>query len=389
MAIDALNFHDLRRLAKSRLPRGIFEYIDRGTEDEHGLRHLRNAFEACRIEPHMLTGGTQRSLAVELFGERYALPLVAAPTAFTGLVWHKGEIALAHAAADANIAYCAATEAVTSLEEIAAASPRPVWFQLYLWEDQNLWTQLLRNAWACGVRTLVVTVDTPVYANREFNQRNGFGVPFRFSAKNMLDVATHPRWALQVMGRYAASGSLPDFANYPAHYRHDILGRGPPKKMRHMPGLSWDHVDELRREWKGNLVLKGILRSDDALRAAEHGVDGIVVSSHGGRNLDSAVAPIEVLQRIADAVGDRMTILADSGVQRGSDVFKLLAAGARAVMIGRAFLYGTAAGGKTGAAHAIHLLGKELDTTMALSGSPSLDAIGKARVTKPFSKTTG
>lgn len=377
MAIDALNFHDLRRLAKSRLPRGIFEYIDRGTEDEHGLRHLRNAFEACRLEPHMLTGGTQRSLAVELFGERYALPFVAAPTAFTGLVWHKGEIALADAAADANIAYCAATEAVTSLDEIAAASPRPVWFQLYLWEDQNLWRQLLRNAWSCGVRTLVVTVDTPVYANREFNQRNGFGVPFRFSPKNMLDVATHPRWALQVLRRYAASGSLPDFANYPAEYRHNILGREPAKKMRHMPGLSWDHVDELRREWKGSLVLKGILRPDDALQAAERGVDGIVVSSHGARNLDSAVAPIEVLRQIADAVGGRMTILADSGVQRGSDVFKLIAAGAKAVMIGRAFLYGTAAGGKKGAARAIDLLGKELDTTMALSGRSSLEAIGR------------
>ncbi|EUB99864.1 L-lactate dehydrogenase (cytochrome) [Rhizobium sp. CF080] len=375
MAIDALNFHELRQLAKARLPRGIFEYIDRGSEDERGLQHLRNLFDEHRIAPHVLTGGETRSLAVELFGERYASPLIAAPTAFTGLVWHKGEVALAHAAAAAGIPYCAATEAVTSIEEIAAASSRPVWFQLYLWEDKRLWKRLLETAWACGVRTLVLTVDTPVFAKREFNLRNGFGIPFRFSAKNMLDVVTHPRWAFQVLGRYAISGALPDFANYPPEYRHNILGRGPKARMRHMPGLSWDHIGDVRREWKGNLLLKGILRPDDAVKAASAGMNGIVVSSHGARNLDSAAAPIEVLQRITETAGNHLTILADSGIQRGSDIYKLLASGAKAVMVGRAFLYGTAVAGQAGAEHSINMLTGELDTTMALAGCSSVCSI--------------
>lgn len=384
MSVDALNFHELRALARSRLPRGIFEYIDRGSEDESCLRHHRSAFEACRIHPTILAGGAARSLDVELFGERYALPFIAAPTAFTGLVWHKGEIALARAAERAGIAYCAATEAVTSLEEIAASSQCPLWFQLYLWEDETLWRELLQKAWGLGVRTLALTVDTPVYAKREFNQRNGFGVPFRFSLRSIFDVATHPHWALGVLGRYAAAGALPDFANYPPEYRPNVLGRGTVKKMRLMPGLSWTHVDAIRRAWKGNLVLKGILRRDDAVKAAEHGVDGIVVSSHGARNLDTSVAPIEVLQPIADAVGERMTILADSGIQRGSDIFKLLACGAKAVMVGRAFLYGTAVGGEAGASCAIDILRQELDITMALAGSESLKTLTRSACEPPM-----
>lgn len=381
MSIDVLNFHELRAAARSRLPRGIFEYIDRGSEDESGLRNLRSAFEGCRIHPRVLTGSHERSLGVELFGERYDLPFIAAPTAFTGLVWHKGEIALARAAENAGIAYCAATEAVTPIEEIAAASPRSLWFQLYLWEDENLTLHLIRKAWSLGVRTLVLTVDTPVFPKREYNQRNGFAVPFRFSARNVFDVVSHPRWSLGVLGRYAAAGSLPGFANYPAEYRSNVLGRGAVKTMRHIGGLSWAHVDTIRCEWKGNLVLKGILRADDAMKACEHGINGIVVSSHGARNLDSAVAPIEVLQSICDAVGKRMTVLADSGIQRGSDIFKLLACGAKAVMIGKGLLYGTAVGGEAGAAQVIEMLRHELDTTMALAGHTSLKSIEPAAIT--------
>lgn len=373
MTIDALNFSELRELAKVRLPRGIFEYIDRGTEGEQALSQHRRTFDTCTITPNVLTGGRQRSLGTELFGQRYALPLIAAPTAFTGLVWYKGEIALAKATEAAGIPYCAATEAVTSLEEVAAAVSGPVWFQLYLWEDEALWKQLLRTAWSCGVRTLVLTVDTPVYAKREFNTRNGFAMPFEFSARNISDVALHPRWTAGVLGRYAANGQLPDFANYPPEYRQDILGRGSPLKMQHKQGLSWDDLRAVRQEWKGNLVVKGILRADDAVRVAEHGADGIVISSHGARNLDSAPPPLTVLESIVNAVGERLVILADSGVQRGSDVFKLLAAGAKAVMVGRAFLYGTAAAGGQGATHAIEILRRELDTTMAMAGCQNLE----------------
>lgn len=380
MALDALNYDELRQIAKARLPRGIFEYIDRGTEDESALSDLRRAFDQMRIVPRVLTAGSSRSQAVEIFGETYSAPLIVAPTAFTGLVWHEGEIALARAAARAGIAYCAATEAITDIGRIAAASKRPVWFQLYLWEGERLWRDLIGRAWLNGVRTLVLTVDTPVFAKREFNTRNGFGVPFKFSARSIADVASHPRWATQVLGRYLMNGGWPNFGNYPADYRQDILNRRAVKPMRHEPDLSWEHVAKIRSNWTGNLIVKGILRPDDARRAQAAGVDGIVVSSHGGRNFDSAVAPITVLEDIARAVGDDMVVLADSGVRRGSDVFKLLACGARAVLVGRAFLYGTAAGGEAGAYRTKEILTDELDRTMAFSGCRTVDDIRTSRL---------
>jgi (S)-mandelate dehydrogenase len=378
MAVDALNFHELRAIAKSRLPRGIFEYVDRGTEDETCIQHNHAALAQMRIAPGVLTSGAVRHQSIELFGEKYAAPFIVAPTAFTGLVWYEGEIALARAAARFGIPYCAATEAITSLERISAASPRPLWFQLYLWEEEMLWRALLDTAWANNVRTLVVTVDTPVFAKREFNVRNGFGIPFKFSAKSIADVMSHPRWTVGVLARYLVRGGFPNFANYPDDYRQGILGRKLSKTMRHEPNLSWEHVKTLRSAWKGNLVVKGILRVDDALKAASMGIDGIVVSNHGGRNLDSAVAPIDVLSDIADAVGDKLTIMADSGVRRGSDIFKLLASGAKSVLVGRAFLYGTAADGENGALYTATILADELDKTMAFSGCSDIRDIDNA-----------
>lgn len=377
MALDVLNFAELRRRARARLPRGIFEYIDRGAEDEVAHRRNRQVFEETRILPRALTGGSPRSLAVELFGRSYPSPVIVAPTAFAGLVWHRGEIALARAAAKAGIVFCAATEAITAVEEIAAASPGELWFQLYLWEREELWRALLEKAWAGGVRTLMVTVDTQVYPKREFNTRNGFGVPFRFGLRNTLDVALHPRWALGVLGRYLAGGGLPNFANYPPAYRQTLLNSRKVPKMRHEPDLGWEHIRKVRDAWRGTLILKGILRPEDALRAAELGAEGIVVSNHGGRILDSAPAPLEVLPAIAAAVGGRLTLLADSGVQRGSDVFKLLAAGAKGVLVGRTFLYGTALGGTAGALKALEILDSELDRVMALSGCKSIATIDR------------
>lgn len=371
---NALNYHDLRRAAKRRLPRGVFEYIDRGSEDETALKQTREAFESRRIAPRALVVG-ERSTKLSLFGEDYELPIVAAPTAFAGLVWRDGELELARAADAAGAPYCAATSAIASVEKIAAASQRPIWFQLYLWEQEELWRDLVARAWAAGVRTLVLTIDTNVPPKREFNARNGFGMPFRFTPRNVADVLLHPRWAAQVLLRPLAQGGWPALENYPPSHRPNILAQNGAAKLRHHPELSWDHVRKLRDAWKGSLVLKGVLRVEDAIRAAELGVDGVVVSNHGARNLDSVVAPISVLASISEAVGDKLTILADSGVQRGSDVFKLLAHGAKAVLVGRAFLYGTAAGGRDGAAQAIEILRDELATTMIFAGYPSLEAL--------------
>lgn len=265
--------------------------------------------------------------------------------------------------------FCAATEAISSVEEIAASATAPIWFQLYLWEMEEFTRDLLQHTWNAGVRTLVVTCDNAVAANREYNTRNGFGMPLKFSGRNICDVALHPRWALGVFARYLATGHVPSFANYPDGYRTSILAKS--RALRYDLDISWEHIRRLRDLWKGNLVLKGFLRVDDAIVAAKLGADGIVVSNHGGRNLDSAVAPIEVLAGIVDAVGERMTVISDSGVQRGSDILKLLAIGAKAVMLGRILLYGTAVGGMAGASQTIGMLRRELDIAMGMSGCRS------------------
>lgn len=383
---DFLNYGELRELAKRRLPRGIFEYIDRGTEDENALRRNRHALDAVRIKPRVLTGGGARSQAVSLFGQIHETPIIAAPTAFTGLVWYRGEVELARAAAANGMPYCAGSEAITSVEEIAAAAAGPIWFQLHVWEREEFTRDLLQRAWDSGVRTLVVTCDNAVAANREYNTRNGFGMPFRYSASNVCDVALHPRWALDVFARYLAAGHVPACANYPDGYRSSVLsGR---KALRHEPDLGWEHMRRLRDLWQGNLVLKGILRVDDATLAAKLGVDGIVVSNHGGRNLDSAVAPIEELAEIVDGVGEQMTVIADSGIRRGSDILKLLAVGAKAVMVGRILLYGTAVGGMAGATRTIEILRRELDTAMGMSGCKDIRKLDRSLIEMP-SKSDG
>lgn len=372
-SLDFQNFSEVRAIAKRRLPRGIFEYIDRGTEDERALTSNRSGYDRVKIRPSVLKGDTTpRSTSVTLFGVDYVSPIVVTPTAFAGLVRYRGEIELAQAAAEFGIPYCAATEAITSVEEIADASSAPVWFQLYVWDKEKLSYDLMDRAWSKGARTLVLTADTAAMPKREFNRRNGFDVPFRFSTKNVLDVAFHPGWALAVLGRYFATSGLPNFANYPPQYRKNLLKRGGGPSLNLMPDLNWGHVRRVREHWKGNLIVKGILRTEDALMARDIGADGVVVSNHGGRMFDSAVSPIEVLREIADSVGTDMTILADSSVQRGSDVFKLIASGAKAVLVGRSMLYGTAAAGRKGAMHMMKILSDEVGLTMDLSGCRSL-----------------
>ncbi|MCK1468824.1 alpha-hydroxy acid oxidase [Bradyrhizobium sp. CW10] len=377
---DFLNHKELRALAKRRLPRGLFEYIDRGTEDEHAIRRNRHALDAVRIRPRVLTGGSPRVQAISLFGETHDTPMIVAPTALAGLVWYRGEIELARAAGASGMPFCAATDAITTVEEIAAASTGPIWLQLYLWDKEECTRDLLKRAWDRGVRTLVVTCDNAVASNREYNTRNGFGMPFRFTARNVSDVALHPRWVVGVFARYLATGQIPAFANHPAEHRSSIFKS---KTLGYNLDLGWENIRRLRDLWKGNLVLKGFLRVDDALLAATHGADGIVVSNHGGRNLDSAVAPIEVVAEIADAVGEKLIVIADSGVRRGSDILKLLAAGAKAVMLGRILLYGTAVGGMSGASQTIAMLRRELETAMGMSGCRDLRQVDRNLIEMP------
>ncbi|PGH57764.1 alpha-hydroxy-acid oxidizing enzyme [Azospirillum palustre] len=362
-----LNIDELRLRARRFLPRGLFEYIDRGTEDETSLRRLRDSFAQAELTPRVLVDCSGRQTGVTLFGRDRPMPFVVAPTAAAGLVRYDGEVLLARAARAAGIPFGVSTQSITSIEAIAESGAE-LWFQLYVWRDRSLTHGLLDRVAACGVDTLILTVDTAVSPKREYNRHNGFSVPVTPSLRGALDVARHPAWAVGVLLRLLANGGWPGYAHYPAQFRTRITDAAAHDPIRLCDRVNWDDVAELRRRWRGRIILKGLLAPEDALRAAAAGVEAIVVSNHGGRNLDCAPSPLTVLPRIMDAVGDRLTVLADSGVRRGSDAAKLLAAGAAAVLLGRAPLFGLAAGGQAGAEHALAILRDELDLTMGLLG---------------------
>jgi L-lactate dehydrogenase (cytochrome) len=371
----ALNYGDIRALARSRLPRGLFEYIDRGAEDEVALAAMRAAWDRVKLDPSVLVDVSVRRHDTELFGQRIGLPVVIAPTALAGLVWYDGEVALALAAAKAGIPFCVSTQSVTPIERIATSGAR-LWFQLYVWRDRKLMYRLLDRARGAGAETLVLTVDTAVGPNREYNVRNGFGIPLQPSLRAGIDVLAHPRWLLNVFLRQLMAEGVPSYAHYPPEFKTRITRPAVADALRLDDRVSWADVAELRRHWRGPFLLKGILRVDDARRALEHGLDGIVVSSHGARNLDSARPSIDALPEIVAEVGQRMTVLVDSGVRRGSHIVKALALGAKAVLVGRATLYGTAVAGEAGATRMLDLLRDELDRTMGLIGRTTIASIG-------------
>ena len=378
----AQNIEDLRTLAKRRLPRGIFEYIDRGTEDEVALRENRAAFERIRLRPRMLVDVSQRSTAATVMGRTHAMPVIVAPTGAAGLVWFEGELAIAKAAAAADIPFTLATGSMTAMEKVANQAGGRLWFQLYMWADRGLSHQLVARASAAGFEGLVVTVDTPTMANREYNPRNGFALPFHPSARAMADMLLHPEWLAGVLLRYLASGGMPTYENMPPEHRRKITKGGAASPLMRCDSLSWDDIKTLRDLWPGTLLVKGILAPEDAARAVACGADGVVVSNHGGRNLDSALAPIDALPDVVSAVGGRTKVIVDSGVRRGSDIVKARALGAEAVMVGRAPLYGAAAGGAAGAARALEILRRELNITLAMTGCATMDDVGPALLTR-------
>ena len=373
----AYNIEDLREIARRRVPKGMFEFVDRGAEDEVALRNNRTAFERIRLQPRALVDVSRRSQEITLFGKPQKMPIAIAPTGSAGLMWHDGEIALARAAAAAGIPFTLATGSMTAMEAIAAQAGGRLWFQLYMWPDRSLSHKLVERASTAGFEALVVTVDGAVSGNREYNLRNGFTVPFSFTRRNVSDVLMHPEWLLGVLARYVFTTGMPRYENYPSEFKHRITAQPMGKGMLLNDSLNWDDLRVLRRMWPRTLIVKGILHPRDAGLAADCGADGIVVSNHGGRNLDSSMAPIEVLPEIVDAVGKRITVIVDSGFRRGSDVVKALALGARAVLIGRPTLYGTAAGGAAGAARAIAIFREEIDRVLALRGCPGIAALDR------------
>ena len=373
---DAQNIFDLREMAKARLPRWLFEFVDRGTEEEVALRHNREAFERIRLVPRTLVDVSRRSQDITLFGKPQKMPIAIAPTGAAGMMWYQGELELARAAKAAGIPFSLSTGSITSMEKIASDVGGTLWFQLYMWADRNLSLQLVNRARAAGYEGLIVTVDGVVAGNREYNQRNGFSVPFSYNRRNSIDVMTHPGWLLGVLARYLLTTGMPKRENYPEELKQKITSGWKNQAAARNDSLSWDDLKALRAAWPGKLMVKGILNARDAVMAADHGADGVIVSNHGARNLDSTPAPIDVLPRVVDAVGNRTTVIVDSGFRRGSDVVKALALGAKMVLIGRGTLYGTAVAGQAGAARAIDIYREEIDRVMALVGCTGVAELG-------------
>jgi len=371
----ALTIEDLRVMARRRLPNFTYEYVEGGAEDEVALRRNRDVFERIAWLPRTLAGVGTPDLSTEVLGETCHLPLIIAPTGFNGMLWPQGDLALARAASDAGIPFTLSTVSNYSLPRMTAELPERIWFQLYPFKDPAAVDHLVGRAEQAGCRTLVVTTDVPVLGAREWDQRN-YRAPMQLSLRSKLDVLAHPGWLRRVM----IPGGAPEFENLkellPPGARSALAGvrfMGTQINAR----LGWDDMARIRARWKGKLVLKGILCVEDARRAVEMGADGIVLSNHGGRQIDSAVSGVELLPAVSAEVGERITVLVDGGFRRGSDVLKALALGADAVMIGRPALYGLAAGGQAGVAHALGLLRAEMERTLTLLGCRSLGELGR------------
>jgi len=374
---EALNVTDLRLMAKRRLPKWLFEFVDRGTEDEVALRNNRAAFERIKLKTQVLVDVSDRHQDITLFGKQHKMPLGIAPTGPAGMLHYKGELDLARAAKAAGIPFTLATGSQTSMEEVAKVVGGTLWFQLYMWSDVKLSHMLVERAKNAGFEALVVTVDGPVAGNREYNIRNGYTVPFSYTRKNTSAVLAKPGWLFGVLMRYWLTTGMPRRENYPTELKERFTQVSSAESKTRNDSLSWKDLTVLRNMWPGKLIVKGILTPKDAALAIEHGADGIIVSNHGGRNFDSSMAPIEALAPIVDAVGDRTTVIVDSGFRRGSDVVKALAIGAKLVMIGRTTLWGTTVGGEAGAARAIDIYRQEISRTLAYLGCHSVAELNR------------
>jgi (S)-mandelate dehydrogenase len=371
---DCYNIYDLREAARKRQPRGVFEFFDRGTEDEIALANNRAGFDKLKLKHRALIDMTNRTMATTLFGKPISMPMAIAPTGVAGMCWYHGELELAMAAAAAKIPFTLATGAMTPMEEIAEKAAGRLWMQLYVWEKRELSYELINRAKNCGFEALIVTVDTGVSPNREYNAKNGFHQPFRMTTKATLDMLSRPRWMATVLARYAMKGGLPKYENYPKHLQHSIRTDPNVEAVMRRDSLSWEDIKIFRKMWPGILMVKGINRPDDAIKAAEYGCDGIIVSNHGGRQLDGAVAAITVLQDIVVAC-PTIPVMMDGGVRRGTDVLKALALGAAFVFVGRPFNYAGAIAGEVGITYAINLLLQEVSRNMAMLGVRTLSEI--------------
>ncbi len=370
---DVLNIEDLHRAARQRLPKLVFDYVEGGAEDERGVALNEEAFRRQRLLPRYLVDVSKIDQTTTLFGRTYASAFGVAPTGLGGIFRHRADLLVAEAAAAANIPFALSGLSTTRLEDVAAVAPEQAWFQLYGVQDRKFSEDMIRRASDAGHHTLLFTVDVPVASNRERDLRNRFGQP-RLPLRLYFETLRHPAWLIS----YFRHG-IPPFENWAPYSEGGTSAKAVLEfVLQNFPASdqTWRDLENFRRLWPRKLVIKGVMHPDDAVRAAELGVDGVLVSNHGGRQLDAAPSPLEVLPSIRAAVGDKVALLIDSGVRRGSDVVVARALGADFVLLGRPFVYGVAAFGLAGAAKVISILQREIELTLKQIGCPSLEKVG-------------
>jgi L-lactate dehydrogenase (cytochrome)/(S)-mandelate dehydrogenase len=376
----AVNIEDLHRLAKRRLPRAVFDFVEGGVEDEHGLERNENAYTRYRLVPKYLVDVSQRDQSRNLFDRNYASPFGISPTGFAGLYRPGADLALAEAAADANIPYIMSGTSNASIEAAARIAPSHTWYQLYVAQDMKISEDQIRRARDAGLSTLVLTVDVPVSSKRERNIRNNFGLAFKPDWRTVLDSLMHLPWVIEYLRK-----GMPAFDNWSQYAGNGADPKAVAKLVTEQTPatVTWRDLENFRRLWPRHLVGKGLMSADDAVRAADLGVDGVIVSNHGSRQLDRAPAPIEVFPAIRAAVQDRMVLMLDGGIRRGADIVTALCLGVRFVFAGRATLYGTIAGGIRGTKKAIDILQDEIDRVLAQIGCPSVEGLNETFVLRP------
>lgn len=363
---------DYREAARRRLPRFLFDYIDGGAVAENTMNANATELASVALRQRVLCGAGEPTLATTILDASWAMPVALGPVGATGMYARRGEVQAARAASRAGIPYTLSTVSVCSIEEVASQASGALWSQLYVLKDRGYMRNALERAWAAGMKTLVFTVDMPIPGSRYRDNRSGMSGPHA-TLRQYLQACTHPRWAMNV----GLAGRPLSFGNIEAYTGHkmtmdDYMGF---ISNNFDPSIAWHDLEWIRDSWQGKLIIKGILDADDAHNAVRLGADGIVVSNHGGRQLDGAIPTARALPRVVDAVGDDLTVLADSGVRSGVDVIRLLALGAKGVLLGRAYIYALAAAGEAGVAHLLRLFAEDMKVTMTLTGATSPSAI--------------
>jgi L-lactate dehydrogenase (cytochrome) len=372
---------DLRRIARRRLPRGVFDYIDGGAEDELTMRANSTAYRRLTFNPRVLRDMSAVDTSSTLLGKRLSYPMVLAPTGFTRIADSAGELAVARAAKRAGLPYALSTLGTRSIEEVAEVGGDRLWFQIYTWRDRALVAEMIERAADAGYEAICLTVDAPVLGRRERDVRRGFTLPPKVGLSTMLDGVVHPGWSWDFLTSEPII--FANVAGMSVGDGTDAISLAEYVGTQFDPSLSWDEIAWLREQWEGPVVVKGIQSVADAVAAADREVDAIAISNHGGRQLDSAPATLDLLPSIAEAVGERTEIICDGGVRRGSDIVKAIALGANAVMVGRPYLYGLGAAGEAGVDQVLSNFASEMERTMALIGCTSVGDLGPEFLTRP------